>query len=52
MCGLADVYLSAGARHFVDDICLLLHKEGVFDHVEVIVILSLTQATQGRFSLL
>ena len=31
---LADVHLSAGARHFVDDVCLLLHMEGVFDFNE------------------
>ena len=31
MCSLADVHLSAGARHFVDGICLLLPGEGVFD---------------------
>ena len=30
-CSLADVHLSAGAWHFVDNVCLLLHREGVFD---------------------
>ena len=30
-CSLADVHLSAGAWRFVDDICLLLHGEGVLD---------------------
>ena len=29
-CSLADVHLSAGAWHFVD-VCLLLHREGLFD---------------------
>ena len=28
---LADVHLSAGVRHFVDKVCLLLHWEGVLD---------------------
>ena len=28
---LADVYLSAGARYFVDNVHLLLHREGVLD---------------------
>ena len=30
-CRLADVYLSAGAWNFVDDVGLLLHREGVLD---------------------
>ena len=30
-CSLADVHLSAGARHFVDDVCLLLPGVGVLD---------------------
>ena len=30
-CSLTDVHLSAGAWHFVDDICLLLPGEGVLD---------------------
>ena len=33
-CSLTDVYLSAGAWYFVDDVCLLLHREGVFDFSE------------------
>ena len=28
---LADVHLSAGARYFVDNVRLLLHREGVLD---------------------
>ena len=28
ICSLADVHLSAGAWYFVDDVCLLLHREG------------------------
>ena len=30
-CSLANVHLSAGARHFVDDVRLLLPGEGVLD---------------------
>ena len=30
-CSLADVHLSAGAWYFVDNICLLLRREGVLD---------------------
>ena len=30
-CSLADVHLSAGARHFVDDVYLLLSGKGVLD---------------------
>ena len=30
-CSLADVHLSAGAWHFVDDVCLLLPGERVLD---------------------
>ena len=30
-CNLANVHLSAGAWHFVDNACLFHHKEGVFD---------------------
>ena len=30
-CSLANVYLSAGAWHFIDDVCLLLPEEGVLD---------------------
>ena len=33
-CRLADVHLSTGARYFVDDVCLLLHREVVFDFSE------------------
>ena len=29
ICSLADVHLSTGAWHFVNNICLLLHREGV-----------------------
>ena len=28
---LADAHLSASAQYFVDDVCLLLHREGVLD---------------------
>ena len=31
MCSLADVHLSTGAQYFEDDVCLLLHREGVLD---------------------
>ena len=31
MCSLADIHVSTGAWHFVDNICLFLHKEGVLD---------------------
>ena len=31
MCSLTDVYLSADPWHFIDNICLLLHREGIFD---------------------
>ena len=34
VCSLADVHLSAGARHFIDDVCLLLRGEGVLDPSE------------------
>ena len=30
-CSLTDVHLSAGARYFIDDVCLLLHGERVLD---------------------
>ena len=30
-CSLADVHLSTGAQYFVDNVCLLLHREGVLD---------------------
>ena len=33
-CSLADVHLSACAWYFIDDVCLLLHREGVFDFSE------------------
>ena len=28
---LADVHFSTGAQYFVDNVCLLLHREGVLD---------------------
>ena len=31
MCSLANVHLSTGAWHFIDNVCLLLHREEVFD---------------------
>ena len=31
MCSLADIQFSTGAWHFIDDVCLLLNREGVFD---------------------
>ena len=34
MCSLTDVHLSTGAWHFTDNVCLLLHREGVFDLTE------------------
>ena len=30
-CRLADVHLSAGARYFTDNVCLLPHREGALD---------------------
>ena len=30
-CSLAYVHLFTGAWHFVNDVCLLLHREGIFD---------------------
>ena len=30
-CSPADVHLSTGAWHFIDDVCLLLPGEGVLD---------------------
>ena len=33
-CSLANVHLSADAWHFVDDVCLLLHRERIFDFSE------------------
>ena len=34
MSSLADVHLSAGALYFIDNVCLLLHMEGVLDFSE------------------
>ena len=31
--GLADVNLSACARHFVDDVYLFVDSEGILDHI-------------------
>ena len=31
LCNLANAHLSAGVWHFVDDVCLLVSREGVFD---------------------
>ena len=45
-CDLADVHLSAGAWHFIDKICLLLHREGIFDLREGVFDLS-KERTEG-----
>ena len=43
VCSLTNVHLFAGAWHFVDDVCLLLLGEGVFDLCE--------ERTEGGFRL-